>query len=560
MNNRNSKPNDKSRNGSKPKGRPQSKKDVEEQKFYAKTKGSNALAWHTPDPELLHRTATIPWSFQTGELVDTNRTLVAPLGEWSSSYASVPGFCVLRDVMSVGGFGQWSYGNQPTYTAANSLLTTMRSRTRVRNTYDAPDVMMLMIAVDNIYGTVAWFKRLAATVNMFTYQNHYLPRDIIKAQGVDPDWLMANSYAFVTQLNVIISEINKIYIPSRMHLFELHNSRFSNYYTEGSSIKDQIYFFTPAFLSIIDYNATEDYQSMVKPLLCLPGEWQTDENGRIIGTKYNHDSLVTGDVLLAALRQMLNAIIEHDSTADITGDMENAFGSGDKWVLSMCDPNSVAAPIFDEEILETIHNTSILYGPRALYQNYNTIGQSMPKPYFCVVQDVNTNRIGMWDRYYLQKNNSVRAIVNAEASFNIIDVHKDPSPEKTFEIMRLRSVVSYMTEDDNNIVYDIEFGADVIVNFEVYDYHYVDGVRTVAWHGFDTITPVDGVNDRRKILAIAPFHYSPMLKVTGSNYVATTNAWFLGETDIYSMIPDLDFVENMNRLSLLTLLGAYNNV
>lgn len=317
--------------------RQKSKGKGKDASFYSKTKGSNDISWHSPDTELLKRTASLSWSYQTGEMVQINRPMVVVPEPENPKYASQGGFCVIRDMPSVGGFGSFDgYQSQPTYNAANSLLTTMRSKTRVRNTYDAPDIMMLMIAMDNIYSAVAFCKRLAATVSMYSYQNHYMPAEMIRAQGIDPEWMAQNQFTFVTQLNVIISEINKIYIPSRMHIFELHNQRFSNYYTEGDSIKDQIYFFTPAFLSQIDYNATADYQSIVKPIVCLPGTVTTTD-GKITGCTYNSGT-IPGNILLMALRQMVTAVIEHDSTADITGDMENAFGPTERFFLSMCDP------------------------------------------------------------------------------------------------------------------------------------------------------------------------------------------------------------------------------
>lgn len=543
--------------GNRAQRRKMSKDRSEKDKFYSKTKGSNDLTWHTPDAELLRRTANIPWSYQTGEMVQNNRSICG-LADEDPTYVSQPGFMAIRTLMSVGSFGDtWAYQNAPTYTAANSLLTTMRARTRVRNTYDAPDVLMLMLAMDNIYGTVAWFKRLAATVRMYTYQNHYMPRDLLKAQGVDPDWFEKNQYTFVTQLNVIISEINKVYIPSRMHLFELHNQRFSNYYTEGESIKDQIYFFTPAFISEIDYNATADYQSMIKPIGCFPGTY-TRTDGVFTGCTYNAQGwqTMTGDVLLDMLRQMLRKVIEHDSTADITGDMENAFGTTERFILSNCDPDAIAAPIFDEEILETIHNTAVLYGPRAIYQSYNS---ESTVPYFCTVQDVNTNRIGTYDEFRVQRNDAVKQIIFNESCFNIIDVHRDPSPEKTFAITRLRPVVRGRYDGLDAYVEQLEFGADLVCNVEVYYYSIVNGVNTLQKLGMDTVTVVS--SNAKLLGTLAPFHYRPLLMpVQPSTYKFQDSTWYYGETDIYSFLPDLDTVRNMNRLSLLTLLGAYNNL
>jgi hypothetical protein len=531
-----------------------------ESKFYEKTEGSNDLAWHSPDAELLKRSATISWAYQTGEIIDVNKPLrYISTFPANPVYASQAGIMVIRTMMSCGGFGNGDFqmDTQPSYNAANSLLTTMRSRTRVRNTYDAPDIMMLMLAMANIYGTVAFYKRLAATVQMFTYQNEYMPRTLLNAQGIDATWFEEHSFEFITQLNVIISEINKIYIPNRMHLFELFNQRFSNYYTEGSSIKDQIYLFAPAFIGAIDYNETADFQSMIKPVLCFPGT-ATYTDGVLSGTAYNNAGKYTGDVLLDALRLMVRRVIEHDSTADITGDMENAFGTSDRFILSPAVADSIALPIFDEEILETIHNCSVFYPVRANYQSFNSTVANYSNPKFCIVQDVTTNRIGVWDDFIVQNNDSVKALCTVENSFNVLDVHKDPTPEKTFAITRLRHVYKGASIDDNGLHCYLEFGADLVCNIDVYDYHYENGSRDWWRHGFDTVMPWVQTGTPHLVAALAPFHYAPAFRATTNAYEPYP-AWYFGESDIYSQIPDFDTMRNMNRISLLSLLGAYNN-
>lgn len=547
-------------NGAKRGNRKERRSRSKEDKFYPKTEGSNDIAWHSPDAELLRRSATISWAYQTGELLDVNQPLKA-INAFPASpiYVSQPGFMVIRTMMSCGGFGAGEYqiDTQPSYNAANSILTTMRSRTRVRNTYDAPDIMMLMLAMANIYGTVAFYKRIAATIQMFSYQNEYLPRTLLSAQGIDPEWFEKHSFEFVTQLNVIISEINKIYIPNRMHLFELFNQRFSNYYTEGSSIKDQIYMFTPAFISAIDYNETADYQSMIKPILCFPGT-ATYTNNVLSGTAYSNNGKYTGDVLLDALRLMVKRVIEHDSTADITGDMENAFGTSERFILSQANADSIALPIFDEEILETIHNCSVLYPIRANFQAFDNTTAGYSKPNFCIVQDVNTNRIGVWDDFVVQNTEAVIRICTGENSFKILDVHKDPSPEKTFAITRLRHVYKGATIDDTGIHCLIEFGADLVCAVDVYDYRMGESGRDWWRRGFDTMLPWTRNNLAATIADLAAFHYAPMFRPADADWVLYPS-WVIGESDIYSQIPDFDTMRNMNRISLLSLLGAYNN-
>lgn len=533
---------------------------------YQKTKGSNDITWHSPDMALLDRTANLSWSYQTGELINMDRAIGSDhvTQDDESKMGAQAGLFVIREQLSVGGAGYYLPGNaanlhdNPAYFAANSLLTTMRSRTRVRNTYDAPDVFMLMLAMDNIYAGIAFAKRLAATVNMYSYQNHYMPRLMIEAQGMDFDWFVKHSYEFVTQLNVLISEVNKVYIPNRMHLFELHSQRFSNYYTEGKTIRDQIYMFTPGFLNIIDYNAGEDYASMIRPYMIFPGTNVIGNQGEIHQRSFSEDWLTTGETLLVGLRAMIHAVVNHDSTADITGDMENAFGAEARFICSPCDPNAIALPVFDYEILETIHNSfsSTIVTNNFTAYSYADNPDTVPPVAFSTIQRASDNRIGTYDCYGVGTNDSWRNLAHSEASFRVLDVHEDPNPQKTFAITRCRNVVADVNEANDYIYQRIEMGADLILRYEVWDFALNTQGKRISRKQRVRNLPIQNIEQMETVVAASPFHYKPIAYLLTTDYKTAYNRWFLGETDIYSEIPDIEFIRNMNRLSLLSLLGA----
>jgi len=544
------------RKGNKP------KKDEPKDTGYPTQPGANEFAWHTPDAALLERASETSWAFQTGELVE----LAKPM--WGNASTSVlsaqAGIMVIRDQLSVGGAGYYtptykaSNATLPTYQAANTLLTEMRSKARIRNTYDAPDVFMLNMAMANIYAGVILGKRLAGTVRAFTYKNQYLPEALIKAQGFDPEWFKVNQFRFVTELNVLISEINKVYIPNRMHLFELINERFSNYYTEGSDIKDQIYVITPAFLNILTSN-TQTWASEISPAMCIPGKiLNSGTAGTGMVTQYDVNALYTGDNLLNTLRRMLENVLTEASTADITGDMANCFGEGDRFYLPMCDPMAIVTPVFNEEILETIHNMSWSLAVRDNFVNFYNQG-SVAKEVFKIVQDPNDNRIGSYDCFDTAA--MYANMLETESTHKIIDVHHDPDTHKTFEITRMRNLTCNRqvdSSDPNKMYVNVFFSTDLICDVEVYYVYNNNGNPAVTHAPVKMLITTSDSTDMAILAMTQAFHYRPMQVYYGSTGLRDS-LWLAGETDIWAEV-DYAMIKNMNTISLLTLLGAYNNI
>jgi hypothetical protein len=545
-------------------------KDVKDGKpadGYEQTVGSNAFAWHTGDTdgELLRRASKLSWSYQAGGLVNLNEAFASMSGDDLTPVKSTPsGILVIRTLPTVGGIGQYNPTtrdvslNLPTQNAANTLLTEMRSRTRVRNTYNAPDVLMQNIAMANIYAAVSLAKRLAGTARYFTYENHYLPEILYSAQGFLPGYFKAKQYDFVNELNELISEINKIYVPNRMHWFELLQERYECYYSEGDDIKDQLYVITPAFLSSFELNPSAGYSSCVKPCMTFPGNWQ----GGVVGqaTYYDANHLWTGEDLLNCIRYMLAQVLSHDEWADIAGDMQNAFGPGERWLIPDCNPDALAPIVRDEEILETIHNMSWSSAVIESFYNYTqTVG--VFDPTFCTVQDATDNSIGTYDLFSVPNSTFVQNILRSEATHRIIDVHSDPNEEKTFAITRLRNATGprELSSDTTTIYVNITFSTDLICGVDVYT-RTTGGPYAYAVNMVYSTYLIDAPGHDLIEAELQPFHYRPLRQVCDGTTGKLAGLWPVGETDVFTQIPDLMTLQQMNRISLLSLLGAYSNM
>jgi len=520
---------------------------------YPNQPGGNNPAWHSPDAKLLESSASLSWSYQTGESIETSSVV----GQ-GFSRAKLPGIMTIYEKISCGGLQYQGSGRvvdfqQPATVAANTLLTEMRSRARLRNTYDAPDVMIHMAAMSNLYGGIVFAKRLAATAKLFAYQNEYIPKDLFAAQGFDWRWFREHLFDYVSELNVIISEVNKVYVPARMHLNDLINERWSNYYSEGGSIKDQIYLFTPAMLCAIDYTPTTDWASCLVPIMVIPGKWTNLTN--LKSTTYDASSLYTGDDLLKALVYMLSCIVNHDATPDITGDMMNCFGEGDRFLIPACDPSMPAIPVVNEEILETIHNIKYSAAVQYNYQTYAGATDAASLK-FKTIQIPATNEIGDYNNFIVPSDTYIHA-AEYEFNFRLLDVHKDPNPYKTMEITRCRNnILACGTDANLGRFVSVDMGAELICAVKIWTR--MASTNTLASVDVNNSIDMSYARWYWTLAASTPFHYAPLqMPIDMATGVAPNDIWYIGETDEYAEIPDRA-LKNMNRISLMTLFGAYS--
>jgi hypothetical protein len=344
-----------------------------------------------------------------------------------------------------------------------------------------------------------------------------------------------------------------------MHLFELINERFSNYYIEGDDIRDQIYVITPAFLNMFDTTG-QGGVSQVKPCMCIPGKiLNSGTVGTGAVTQYDLYSRYTGDQLLNMLRRMLENVLADAATADITGDMANAFGESDRFYLPMADPMAVVTPVFNEEILEMIHNMSWSEAVSNEFHNFYNQA-SVEKPVFKILQDPVDNRIGSYDCFeYLAANTN---LIQAEIDHKIIDVHKDPDPQKTFAVTRMRNktwVKTIDSADPTKMYVNVIFAVDLVCEVSYVRVEMVNGNPAMTTTAVNMLLAPDNGTINVALVGLEAFHYRPLRAYVDSTQLKRVACWVLGETDIWAQIDD-SMLRTGNQISLMSLLGAYNNL
>jgi hypothetical protein len=520
---------------------------------YKKTPASNALEWHVNDAELLRLSSSLSWSYSTGDLFDISDGIKDPNGLIShpSSTYTLPGIMSFAEIPWVGGMDDEGTYPPATY-AANTLLTEERSRTRVRNTYDAPDIIQKILAMASVYAGIAWAKRLYATLKMYTYESEYLPDALYAAQHFDPSSLRCDPYAFLGRLNVIISNANKIYIPKNMPLFEYYTQRYSNYFIEGKSIKDQIYVIYPAILTYLQtFTANKKAYVELDPCLAVPNDGAATytankANGVKSGTKS-----ITGEQLLDALDFMIAQLVNDSDTPDITGDLQNAFGDENRYVIPQITPDVMAVPVFDEEILEMLQNSYVSYRSFDVFKGYSWGADSHHM--FMIYQEPDTNKVGNYNS--VLATDIHRAL--ADATPGLLNVHQDPDPSKTCLITRNRTTTTGYAGSATSVNLRLHAAGSMLVKYEVFWFEEDTETQlpTLRSHQFCSTVAKTAEYPTFPFAKVDVFHYHPTLTIYTDDTGAVED--YFGALDIIAQIPTSQVLE-INRIDMLTALGAYN--
>lgn len=556
--------NDVRTNGNRPSRKGNGKKGGRRPKYqnkrgagYPDAAGSNDLSWHVQSEQLLKESSEMSYSYATGNPMEYTMLANNSSGSIVSKTYTMPGLAVIYDALSLGGADENSVLPPMTY-AANSLMQEMRSKIRPNQSYDAPDVAMKMSGMAEIYGAIAFCKRLIATTNMYATMNSYLPDMLFKAQKVDPTYLKEFRASFVSKLNQIILDVNKIYIPNRMTLFPYIMEKYANYYSEGPSIKDQIYFWSPSMFKAYVWTATTDYAAALIPCITFP--YDSNHAGKVPGylhCKYGNDMVPT-DVLINTLEYMVRCMLQDSDTPIICGDLENAFGSENRFVIPLAQEDSLAMPTVNPEMLEMFMNSRVCTAVSSWFHNYdyqNQIGLAAPwRKQGWVYQNPTTNTIQSDLTFITSDLDANISIGDSRDVF--INTHEIPNSAKTMLLSRYANYVSRVFFKDtsltpprpNNLV-TVSTASSLVCYIAFYKMVDIDTMEEIPWQS------TNSVMDLRYLSVTDPFHYRPDTMLIDTSI--GDPIYIYVRADIVGLLKH-EQQTNMNRIDLMTMCGAYN--
>lgn len=454
------------------------------------TKSTNDPSWYASNPVLLRDAASYPFSYVTGASNIHDPAVWNDTNIISGPVAQVPGIASLHVYPTV---GTSINSTDPINVAAQSVYSFVRHANSGHSNYDPADLMIYILAMANMYSFLVWCQRLYGYALTYDQRNRYIPRDLIRTNNVDADDLTNNLANFRFWINTLIAKMVSFAVPATMSVFSRMSFMYSDYYIEGTSIKEQLYQFVPEGF----YKFGLDSNSM----------------GNLTWEAFDWSKLMTVADVIKYGDNLFNAIWSQEDFGIMSGDILKAYG--DNIIkLSQIPESYSMVPKFDPMVLTQIKNANLVrIKPTRIAQSSQdgSIIQSLiPVAFTATDTYYGTNSTLNSD--LVEKFNATMMCTLRD--YNVLTVDTDqPTPDVVIEATRLKIAYDTYkgwyrcgTEIVTKVTLTTEPGTDV-------------NVEPLMITTMGSSADVDTLNAISKLNEVARnFHYLPMM------WIATNRA------------------------------------
>lgn len=323
---------------------------------------ANNPAWYIPNDGMLVG-AYIPFNQSAGTAIDYSDS---PNG--GKLYSS--GLAALRTIPTLG-LSQSS--TSPISNAMVKLWVDVRKNKSSYSPYDAAGLMQYVRAMADVYSYIVYLQRVYGIAStMFAQGNRFMPAALLQANCVKTEITRQDLASFRYGINRLITQAASFNVPATLPIFQRAAFMYQNVYTEGSSIKDQLYMYTPeAFFRLMWADDPEgDGKTFATYLKMEP--FAHDGAGNL--RTYSLDDLIQyGDDL------MINLIGDEDINM-MGADILSAYGPENMVKLSVLPEYYPIVPIFDVAVLEQMKNARPVWIPN------NKLAAFISQGYYDVTQ------------------------------------------------------------------------------------------------------------------------------------------------------------------------------
>ena len=467
----------------------------------------NDPSWYASSAQLLKDSASLSFNNPTGVKIDVGMDYLGNTTKWPGGH-SAPGVMALTAWLCPG----ISKDNSSAVNiAARNIYSFVRHANSGHANYDAPDLMLYLLAMDNIYALYNWCKRLYGVMSSYSVYNRYQPEALVTAMGANFDDYLEHIADLRFYINSLCNKINTLAVPSVMPYFVRHSWLFSNIYTDGESEKAQAYLFKPR--GFYKYVETEGQGKLNLLLL----------------------DVSTFDKLRAYFNEILAAVVESEDMNIMSGDIRKAYGDSGLFTVTEVAEGYTIAPVYNEEVLSQIHNSTIL--------GSNTSANN-------ITVTIDTNTI-IW-------NPNFKAPSAGWSGNRILNMNKqNVEPADVMVATRLmNSVINEQTtpEDPAHVSFNLEScGSEVLTGATIYYYGYnSSNTWSLQTLNFDSVLMFQeeaGVEFAMAELAlIEKFDWHPCIWLTAHH--GTASSIVMQNVDYVSFAFDLDNYTVVDNLTL----------
>lgn len=326
------------------------------QKF-TKNKRSNYRSKSSDDPKVTQTRA----SHNDASWYTTNLQAVTDVASFSFNTAlgqpttlygtpgtvqfNVPG---VFSILTVPAIGVGKDANSPVNIAARKLYSFVRHANSGHANYDPADLMIYLLSMDSVYSFWSWMVRAYGTAQVFSQTNRYVGDAYIQAMGIDPNNLRANLANFRAYINMFAIRASQFCVPAVMSYFVRHSWMYSNIYKDEDTSRASAYMYVPA--GFYRYNPVISEGAGGLEFYPLT----VNVSGGFISDMYSNSV----SSIIGYGNTLLNALTGQEDIGIMSGDILKAYGAEKLWKFQEIPETYAVMPVFSEEVLAQIHNTT----------------------------------------------------------------------------------------------------------------------------------------------------------------------------------------------------------
>lgn len=489
----------------------------------------NDPSWYAQDIQLLKDAFSITTAERLGLPIRTTRpNLTATAYPFNTDTTLVvPG---IMNFMVLPEPGISTNANSAVNVAAKKLFSQVRRMNSGYSNYEPTDLMLYLLAIDNIYMLWNWLVRLYGIINLYSSRNAYLPEGLLASMNVNRS-IIKDACQLRTLINLLQSKINTFAVPSYLTYFTRHAWLFSNIWLDSNNAKAQMYIMNPHSL----YKWVEQTEA-TQPAYLTP---------RAICM---HDSAPFSiDGLQSLVNEMINPVFYSEDFALISGDIVKSFGREACFILPTIEEHYTVVPTYSPEVLTQLSNAKFTgnYSTTLLDTTFR-ITQAISGTGDLAVSSIVFNPTVKLNYYGLEDNHY------------LYNFHTDEvTPEIAAVATRLNFVPHLVgvTHEANASTITASFdscSSELVLGLETYTFNpndngYIRNVVESAYYAASSGLTLDDMHD---ILQSTQFDWAPLMKVTDSQ----GRVYYFSDLDNYTQI-DLNTLISMNDVALLSMFG-----
>lgn len=373
----------------------------------------NDPSWYNLDKQLVKDVASISYGQPLGSPI---RGQLEP-----NRKQYVPGMLGIHFIPTIGVTG--ATDNIPINVAAKNIYAYVRYANSGARNYEAVDLMLYILAMDNAYMQLQFAKTLYSVALTAKGENWYYGKAMLRLMlGTDAAAtdILDNLAQFRSAINIFAMRLNSFYVPNTMPIVLRHSWLCGNIFKDHDIKKSQTYHFIPEI-----YYTYNDTDGKLDPNFTPYSTLGTEASVASITTMFN---------------TIINALTTSEDIGIMSGDILKAYGEGKILFAESINEDFHIEATYSAEVLSQI-NAATLAGSCDdgaitdfsvdIYQDASgniLMGNSTSK----------TNTIVIPNR-----TNPIPASVNFQWNPLVVNMYKDDvTPDDTMVATRLMAILS----------------------------------------------------------------------------------------------------------------------